>query len=207
MLDKDLIKDYMQNADIRVNTDGIAVWFLFGLVLDIVSLTVSGYNLVYFSIFIPINVIFFFIFKRNERIMEKNKKKYCLHSAIVLLRVIISSFIAAYSALFCGSPSEMFNILLLLLAVIIVGIVSFIIFTHVLPKLFKYKIGITALGAAPAAAIGTAVGMSISRTTEGADEQIVILGYVCLFLSLFVTVIAMYYLSKAYLFKWLEDNE
>ena len=101
----------------------------------------------------------------------------------------------------------MFNILLLLLAVIIVGIVSFIIFTHVLPKLFKYKIGITALGAAPAAAIGTAVGMSISRTTEGADEQIVILGYVCLFLSLFVTVIAMYYLSKAYLFKWLEKRD
>lgn len=207
MLDKDLIKDYMQNADIRVNTDGIAVWFLVGLVSDITSLTASGYNLVYFPILIVLNVIFFFIFKRNEQIMQKNKMKYCLHSTIVLVKVIISSYIAAYSALFCGSSSEMFYILLLLLALIVVGIISFIIFTYVSPKLYKSKIGITALGAAPAAAIGTAVGMSISRTTEGADEQIVILGYVCLFLSLFVTVIAMYYLSKAYLFKWLEKRD
>ena len=186
MLDKKIIENYLQN--VKINSDAIESFVFFTFIFDVFTFFVSGYNWVYIPILVLLNALFIFIYIKNKPIIEISKKKYCLYSSVILIKSIISTFLTAYSALIVRTALKTYYIIMFLLALIIVGILSFVSYTFISPKSNKAKTGGAIIGATPAVAIGPGLGFAVSRTVESIDTKIVIAGCFCLLLSLLFVV-------------------
>ena len=205
MLDKATIKNYLQN--IKINSDALEASLLFAFIEDVCSYTASGYNKVYIPIIIILNALFVFIYIKNEKAIEASTRTYCFYASIIMFKAVISSSMITYAAFSSQFGISIYIFLIFVFSLIIVGILSFVIYAFFAPKSSKRNKGALAAVTTPSVTIGAALGILISRSIENTDYKIIIVGYASMFISFFIMIAAMRFLSQAYLFSRLENTK